>query len=168
MKKYYTKASYEYYKKFIFNGSKQILLKKYKLNIAGSVHPIDWELFGAILTKDSGKEGYGSDLQNHEVKSSVDGASFEYQYHLHGGERKLLEDMKLDHIFFSYSPDYTSVAVRILSGSVLKDKFKSWLPGLKANYDGPNRLQRYRRSISYGLVKKEGKLIMKIVQGKLM
>ena len=144
-----------------------MLLKKYKLHVAGSIPSIDWELFGAILTDDIGKEGYGSDLRHHEIKSSVDRASFEYQYHLHGGEKKLKEDMEVAHIFMSYSPDYKNLEVRVIEGEQLKKVFKEWLPGWKKNYKGPNRRQRYRKSISYGRVRKDGMTIMKIENGNL-
>ncbi len=166
--KYLLGDAHEFYKKFIYNDEKQTLLKKHNLPVAGSVPSCDWELFGAILTGDAHKERYGSDLLNHEIKSSVYGASFEYQYHLHGGKKKILDDMKVNHIFFSYSPDYRNVEVRAMKGAALKKKFKAWVPGLEANYKGPNRKQRYRRSISFGIVKKEGKLIMKLEQGELV
>jgi len=166
--KYRIGEAHAYYKKFIYNEEKQRLFKKHNLPIPGSVPSCDWELFGAILTGDDHKERYGSDLQNHEIKSSIYGASFEYQYHLNGGKKKLLDDMKVDHVFFSYSPDYRNVEVRVVKGAVLKSKFKSWMPGLEANYKGPNRKQRYRRSIPFGTVKKEGVLIMKLEQGELV
>lgn len=166
--KYNVSAAFDFYKKFIFNEEKRTLLGKHNLHVTGSVPSRDWELFGAILTGDDGKQGYGSDLQHHEIKSSVLGASFEYQYHLHAGKQKLLEDSKVDHIFISYSPDYKDVEVRIMRGSELKAKFKSWMPGLIKNYEGPNHRQRYRKNIAFGVVKKEGQLIMKIARGELV
>lgn len=166
--KYRLREAHDFYKEFIYNDRKQDLLKEHNLHVIGSVPSIDWELFGAILTGDDGKKGYGSDLENHEVKSSRTGSSFEYQYHLNGGRQKLLDDMKVAHVFVSYSPDYRDLEVHIMDGSQLKSRFKAWLPGLKANYEGPNRRQRYRRSIPYGLVKKEGKLILKVEQGELV
>jgi hypothetical protein len=143
-------------------------LREHHKHIAGSVPSIYWELFGAILTGDKGKEGYGSDLEHHEVKSSVDRASFEYQYHLHGGKQKLVDDEKVDHVFISYSPDYKDIDVRVVKGSALKDRFKSWMPGLVANYEGDARRQRYRKSISYGTVVKNGAVVMQVRQGELV
>lgn len=166
--KYNIEEAYSFYKKFIYNPEHQALLAKHNLHVAGSIPSVDWELFGAILTGDDGKDGYGSDLNHFEIKSSVDGASFEYQYHLHGGKQKLAEDSKVGHIFISYSPDYKDVEVRLIKGKDLKDKFDSWKPGLIANYDGPNRKQRYRRSISFGTVKTKGSVILQVQDGKLL
>ena len=166
--KYHIGEAYEFYKKFIYNKEKQALLAERKLHIAGSVPSIDWELFGAILTGDDGKGGYGSDLTKHEIKSSVLGASFEYQYHLNGGIQKLIDDMKISHVFISYSPDYRDIEVRVIKGVALKETFKDWEPGLIENYKGPNRKQRYRRSIPFGTVKSDGKLIMRIEHGELV
>jgi hypothetical protein len=160
--------AYSFYKEFIYNERRQELLRQHNLSVTGSVPSIDWELFGAIITGDGGKVGYGSDLEHHEVKSSVDKSSFEYQYHLNGGMKKLTDDTKVDHVFISYSPDYKNVEVRVVKGSALRDSFKSWIPGLKANYEGKNPKQRFRRSIPYGTVKNKGKLIMKIEQGEVV
>ncbi len=165
---YHVKEAFEFYKKFIFNKGHQELLTQHRLHVAGSVPSGDWELFGAILTGDDGKGGYGSDLNSHEIKSSVDKSSFEYQYHLHGGRTKLQEDMKVDHVFISYSADYGDIEVRLVRGANLKNIFSSWLPGLIKNYEGPNRRQRYRKSIPYGIVKKLGQLLLKTQNGELV
>lgn len=166
--KYYLTQAYDFYKKFIYNEELQALLREHHRHVAGSVPAIYWELFGAILTGDKGKDGYGSDLEHHEIKSSVQGASFEYQYHLHGGKQKLIEDANVDHVFISYSPDYKDIDVRLVKGSVLKEKFDSWMSGLIANYEGEARKQRYRKNIPYGTVTKTGKLIMQVRQGELV
>lgn len=108
---YHIKEAFAFYKKFIYNEEKQLLLTKHSLHVAGSVPAVDWELFGAILTGDKGKLGYGADLEHFEIKSSVLGGSFEYQYHLNGGKQKLLDDMVVDHIFISYTPDYKNITV---------------------------------------------------------
>jgi hypothetical protein len=168
MMSYRTTEAHGFYQKFIHNEERQALLLEHGLKVAGSVHPVNWELFGAILTGDKSKGGYGSDLSQHEIKSATEGSSFEYQYHLHGGLKKLDDDMVVNHIFVSYSPDYKDVEVRMIPGASLKDKFSSWLPGLKKNYEGPKRKQRFRRSIPYGVVKKLGTLVMKISGGVLV
>lgn len=162
------KEAFNFYKKFIYREELQNLLHDYELHIAGSVPSVIWELFGAILTGDKGKKGYGSDLKDHEIKSAIDGASFEYQYHLRGGQQKLTEDMGVKHLFISYSKDYKNVEVRILLGEELKDRFSAWLPKLLENYSGLNPKQRYRKNIPFGFVKKNGKLIMKIKDGELI
>jgi hypothetical protein len=166
--KYAILQAFNFYKKFIYNEEKLALLRLHNLPIAGSVPPVEWELFGAIMTRDVHKNRYGSDLEGHEIKSSIATGSFEYQYHLRGGRQKLNDDMVVDHVFISYSPDYKDIEVRLMKGAQLKEKFKSWLPALKKNYKGPNRRQRFRRSIARGLVKKNGRLIMKIEKGELV
>ncbi len=165
--KYHTQKAYDFYRKFVYNEELQALLHKHKRHVAGSVPSIYWELFGAILTGDKGKDGYGSDLEHYEIKSSVEGASFEYQYHLHGGKQKLVEDTQVDHVFFSYSPDYRNVDVRLVKGEALKTKFDGWMPGLVKNYNGKNRKQRYRKSISFGMVREKGELILQVRGGVL-
>ena len=162
------REAHNFYRKFIHKRELQKLLLSHDLPVAGSVPSVIWELFGAILTGDKGKKGYGSDLKKHEIKSAVDGASFEYQYHLRGGQKKLMEDMEVKHLFISYSPDYKDVDVRILPGESLKEKFKAWLPKLVKNYEGPSPRQRYRKNVSFGLVKKNGISVMQIRKGKLV
>ncbi len=165
---YNIQAAYDFYRKFIYNEEHQALLTTNNFHIAGSVHPINWELFSAVLTGDKGKGGYGSDLNKYEVKSSVNKNSFEYQYHLRGGRTKLADDMKVNHIYISYSPDYKNIEVRLVPGEKLRDIFESWEDGLIKNYEGPNRRQRYRKSISFGRVEKSGKLILKTEDGQLV
>ncbi|MDB5175697.1 MAG: hypothetical protein JWM81_555 [Candidatus Saccharibacteria bacterium] len=166
--KYHLGEAYDFYRSFIYNKEHQSILKDHGFHFAGSVASVNWEVFASILTGDRGKEGYGSDLINHEVKSSVDGSSFEYQYHLNAGEIKLQEDMEVNHIFISYSKDYKDVEVRLLEGSKLKDTFEKWMPGLIENYAGATPKQRYRKSVSYGFVKINGILILKIQNGNLV
>ena len=160
--------AYDYYDQHINRQERFNLLEQHNLSVAGSVPNIDWELFGAILTGDKGKRGYGADLDQHEIKSAVLGNSFEYQYHLYGGEAKLNEDMLVDHIFISYSPDYQNVVVRLVAGIELASLFESWRPGLIANYTGENRKQRYRKSIAYSTVVKKGNILMQIQDGQLV
>lgn len=161
------KEAYEFYLKVIYNKEVQELLSEHNLPVTGSVSPIYWELFGAMLTGDRGKDGYGADLQNHEVKSSVDGASFEYQYHLNSGEAKIAEDSLINHIFISYSPNYENLDVRLVKGHQLAQTFDGWKEGLLKNYNGDNRKQRYRKSIAFGRVKTMGTIIMQVRKGIL-
>ena len=140
----------------------------HQLPVAGSVPSIDWELFGSILTGSKGTPGYGADLENYEVKSATEGNSFEYQYHLHGGISKLDEDMKVDHIFISYSKDYKHVTVRLVKGEDLATEFESWRAGLLENYSGAAPRQRYRKSIAFGLIKELGQIVVQIENGVLV
>lgn len=168
MLKYHFREAYEFYRKFIYNEEQQRLLLEHQLHVAGSVPSVIWELFGAILTGDKGKKGYGSDLSEHEIKSAISGSSFEYQYHFHGGKKKLEDDMCVNHIFINYSRDYKQVDVRFIEGGMLKEIFSSWMPKLLENYTGPNRKQRYRKNIPFGFVKKNGVLLMEVKDGELL
>jgi hypothetical protein len=86
---------------------------------------------------------------------------------LHGGKQKLVEDTQVDHVFISYSPDYADIDVRLAKGAELREKFDGWMPGLLKNYNGKNRKQRYRKSISFGTVKSKGKTILQVRSGTL-
>jgi hypothetical protein len=166
--KFYISKAFKFYKEVLINETKFRLLKEYNLRIPGCINPVDWELFGAILTGDKGKSGYGSDLGAHEIKSAVVGASFEYQYHLNADEEKLKEDMKVAHIFISYSPNYMDLTIRYIKGEDLAPIFVSWHEGLIKNYQGEQPRQRYRKSISYGKVTELGRIILQIKDGQLV
>jgi hypothetical protein len=162
------REAFEFYRKFIFNDEQQELLTTRGFRVAGSVASVNWELFASILVNSVAKDGYGADLDGFEVKSAVQGGSFEYQYHLNGGKTKLIDDMQVDHIFISYSQNYKDIDVRILKGAVLKQMFESWMPGLIENYEGSVPRQRYRKSISYGFVLTHGDLIMSTRNGEMV
>lgn len=160
--------AYDFYRKFIFNIEHQLILTEHGFRVAGSIASVNWEVFASILTGDRGKIGYGSDLDHFEVKSSVNKSSFEYQYHLNGGKTKLRDDMEVSHVFVSYSSDYRDIEVRIVEGKILKPIFESWLPGLIENYEGSVRKQRYRKSIPYGFVVANSKVVLKTLNGELI
>ena len=157
-----------YYAKRIHRQERFDPLEEHNFDIAGSIPSIDWELFGAILTGDDRKLGYGSDLKDHEVKSAVEGSSFEYQYHRHGGLAKLDEDKTVDHVFVSYAPDYKRVTVRLVDRSKLASIFESRRDGLVQNYQGTTPKQRYRKSVAYGTVMWEGEIILQIEGSRLV
>lgn len=157
--------AFDYYDHHINRTERFDIFRERNFPIPGSVPSIDWEVFGAILTGDEKKEGYGSDLKHHEIKSAGIGASYEYQYHKNHGEEKLDEDQQIDHVFIEYSPDYLDVTVRWVKSTELAPIFESWREGYKANYEG-NR-QRYRKSISLGTVKTKGTVVMRIRGGVL-
>ena len=161
-------AAFAYYAEHIHRQERFDLLEEHNFEIAGSIPSIDWELFGAILTGDDRKVGYGSDLKDHEVKSAVEGSSFEYQYHRHGGIAKLEEDKNVDHIFVSYAPDYKRVTVRLVDRTKLSPTFESWRAGLIQNYQGTTPRQRYRKSISFGTVVREGEIILRVEDNQLV
>ena len=162
------KDAYQYYSKHINRTERFQLLEEHQLSIPGSVPSIDWELFGSILTGSKGTPGYGADLESYEVKSATEGSSFEYQYHLNTGTSKLDEDMRVDHIFISYSKDYKHVTVRLVKGKDLATEFESWRAGLLENYSGEAPRQRYRKSIAFGLIQELGQIIVQIEDGVLV
>ncbi|MFV9507571.1 MAG: hypothetical protein AB4911_23725 [Oscillochloridaceae bacterium umkhey_bin13] len=154
--------AFNYYNRHINRQDRFMLLREHGFAITGSIHPVDWELFGSILTGESGKPGYGSDLSHYEIKSASEKGSFEYQYHLNAGQKKLREDMEVDHLFISYAKDYAEVTVRLVTGDKLLPIFQKWEPSLIMNYDAANPRQRFRRSIAYGTVVQLGTVIMQI------
>lgn len=165
--------AYELYIRHIYDEEKIGLLAKHNLKIAGSVPSVLWELFGAILTERSGTGLTGADLQGWEVKSAKEGGSYEYQYHLNTGAAKLKEDCQVNHLFCKYSETYKDVAVRVMKGKDLAEKFFSeWEPYYLRNYDtsvpDSQRRQRFRKSISFGYVEAHGELVLKIENGKLV
>jgi hypothetical protein len=133
--------------------------KQYGFSVNGLVSSNDWEVFAAILF-DETKKDKGSDLQNYEVKSAINGGSFEYQYHKESGFDKIDEEKGVKHLFISYDRGYENISVRIIPGEQLSQKFDSWKEGLRENYDKGK--QRYRKNISYGFVKKEARLLFEI------
>ena len=170
-------AAFEFYQKHINRTDFFQLLTSRNLKTSGSVPSIAWELFGSILTGKKGKPGYGADLDGVEIKSAIDGSSFEYQYHLNTGLEKLKEDQSVDHYFCSYTPDYQSFEVYFMSGKNLAPYLTKWIPEYLKNYnkiegasslDASARRQRFRRSVPYGWVAKNGRLVMKVEGGKLI
>ncbi|KHS70963.1 hypothetical protein RC77_05470 [Pectobacterium brasiliense] len=164
--------AYEYYKAYIQQEDLMNLLSEYNLKTAGSVPSVLWELFGAMLTGRKGTGTTGADLLGWEVKSATVGSSFEYQYHLNTGAHKILEDCEVNHLFCSYSKDYKCIDVRVMTGSELADSyFKAWEPLYYKNYQknisSDLRRQRFRKSISYGFVEKNGTLILQINDGNI-
>ena len=127
--------------------------------------PSDWEVFASILVQDVGKKmGKGIDLSHHEIKSAVHGGSFEYQYHKLGGKKKLREDMRAGHLFFSHRDNLREIALRYAHGSQLKEPFfKKWLAEFPHPYP-----QRYRKNIPFRWVEKNGVLLMRIVDGEVV
>ncbi len=124
----------------------------------------DWEVFASMLVNDMGRKfGPGIDLSNHEVKSAKRGASYEYQYHKHGGQEKLARDMEVGHLFFDYYDNLREVDLRYAHGSIMKPFFEKWL----LEYPDPYP-QRYRKNIPYGWVKQNGKLLMTIKDGEVV
>lgn len=153
---------------------KDVIRQFYGFTGGALVSPNDWELFAAILISARRAEGrYGHDLSAAEVKSAKTPGSFEYQYHLNTGLAKLEGDLRIDHLFISYSADYETVSVRVVIADALRGYFESWRPHLLANYASRTQSvnegkQRFRRSIPYGVVHSQGRLILSIEHGELV
>lgn len=164
--------AFNVYKNHILDEDKIRLLKSYNLKVTGSVPSVLWELFGALLTGKSGTGSTGADLAGWEVKSAKMGASYEYQYHLNTGAKKLEEDLEVNHLFCSYSDTYTDVTVRVMKGCDLAQYFNKWKPEYQKNYDSKipsaQRRQRFRRAIPAGYVKTNGILVINIENGSLV
>lgn len=176
MKKLHYRAAFDFYEAHINRVEFFRLLQQHNLKTSGSVPPIAWELFGSILTGRKGKSGYGADLEGVEIKSAIEGSSFEYQYHLNTGLDKLEEDKLVDHFFCSYSSDYRSFRVYFAKGKALAAYFSKWIPEYIKNYKktgdattaSSDRRQRFRRSIPFGWISKNGVLVMEVAEGKLI
>ena len=171
------RAAFAFYQTHINRSDFFQLLKKHNLKTSGSVPSITWELFGSVLTGQKGTSGYGADLEGIEIKSAIAGSSFEYQYHFNTGLDKLMEDQIVDHFFCSYSADYQSFQVYFADGESLSPFFSKWIPEYLKNYnkavgsasvENSERRQRFRRSIPFGWVSRNGHLIMKVADGKLV
>jgi hypothetical protein len=77
--------------------------------------------------------------------------------------RKFGAGINVGHLFFSYSDTLDRVELRYLHGSQLTVYFNKWLDDYPDPYP-----QRYRKSIPYGYVLKQGQLLMTIVDGEVV
>jgi hypothetical protein len=131
---------------------------------AGTTMSSDWEVFASILVRDVGQKlASGIDLSNYEVKSAASGGSYEYQYHKNTGKRKLLDDIKVGHLFFEHSDNLRNVSLRYAHGSQMKEFFKAW----RLAYPDPYP-QRYRKNIPFGWVKENAILLMTLKDGEVV
>ena len=160
--------AFDFYSKHIYDAEKIKLLKDYKLKVAGHVHSVIWELFGAILTGKKAEGITGADLVGWEIKSAKKGGSYEYQYHRNAHLEKLDEDCIVSHLYCSYSDTYDSLEVRVMRGSELSNEFFSkWKPDCIKSYSNPKNL-RFRKSIANGYIQKHGLLVLRVSKGILV
>ncbi len=138
-----------------------------KIAAGAMITPRDWEVFASMLVNDVGQKlAAGIDLTNYEVKSAKTKGSYEYQYHKESGREKLIQDAKVGHLFFEYSENLREINLRYMHGSQLSSYFSEWLdefPKTPRDYKG----QRFRKQIPHGAVVKEGKLLMRLVDGEV-
>ena len=124
----------------------------------------DWEVFASILVRDTGTSTRaGLDLQGYEVKSALDGSSFEYQYHRRSWAEKLAADRTAGHIFISHRDALQHVDVRYCDGGDLSQFFDIWES--ERPYSSPSA-QRFRRTVPYRWVKERGTLLLQLVNGE--
>jgi hypothetical protein len=129
----------------------------------GAAMSSDWEVFASMLVKDLGRKlAGGIDLLNYEVKSASDGSSYEYQYHKNTGKEKLVSDVASGHLFFAHSNNLRIVNLRYAHGSQMREFFLNWLEAYPEPYP-----QRYRKSIPFGWVSKNGLLLMTLIDGEV-
>lgn len=130
---------------------------------AGTTMSSDWEVFASILVRDVGQKlASGIDLSNNEVKSAGAGGSYEYQYHKNTGKQKLLDDIKVGHLFFEHSDNLRNVHLRYVHGRKMKQFFQAWLDSYPDPYP-----QRYRKNVPYGWVRDNAKLLMTLKDGEV-
>ena len=123
----------------------------------------DWEVFASILLKTTGAASRsGPDLGEHEVKSAVDGGSFEYQYHRNSWKEKLAADRRAGHVFIWHRDELSCVEVWFSEGSGLDEHFRAWESEDPYSQDGQ---QRFRKTVSAGWVKDNAILLLRIVEG---
>ena len=134
----------DFYRKHLLESDRELdpLLRIY--NFKSQLPSWKWEMFAAILVGDVGantgkaKNGKGADLVNHEVKSALNGNSFEYQYHRKSWREKLARETQIGHLYVSYWPGYGDLDVRFVDGEALVDIFKGWEPKVRAAYETPD------------------------------
>ena len=161
-------AAYKFYQQHIYDAEKIQLLKDNNLKVAGHVHSVIWELFGALLTGQKAEGVTGADLRGWEVKSAKGNGQFEYQYHRHAHLEKLEEDCIVNHLYCSYSDEYDCLDIRVMRGNELSKKyFDIWRPLCVKEYSDPKTL-RFRKAVNFGYVKDNGLLVLRISKGKLV
>jgi hypothetical protein len=139
-----------------------------KISAGAVATPRDWEVFASMIVNDVGQKlAAGIDLTNYEVKSAKRKAGYEYQYHKFSGREKLIKNAEVGHLFFEYSDDLGEVNLRYMHGSQLAasyfDKWLSKFPEKPEDYQG----ERWRKQIPFGTVVKNGKLLMRLVDGEV-
>lgn len=124
----------------------------------------DWEVFASILLKSMGSASRGGpDLGEYEVKSAVDGSSFEYQYHRNSWEDKLAADSQAGHVFIWHRDELSHVEVWFCEGSALAEQFDSWRA---ENPYADDQQQRFRKNITAKWVKENATPLLCIVDGE--
>lgn len=167
---YHPNEAFAYYRKHILDPllAKTPTYKERAIPMEGVVSFRDWEVMAAILVDDRGSEQRsGADLRGHEVKSAKEGGSFEYQYHRSRGVEKLDHDLTIEHLYVVYQSGYLDVDVYALSADQFTEVGETWREGLLENYRTAAR-QRYRKNMPRKKVLREGRVVMRIKNGRLL
>ena len=124
----------------------------------------DWEVFTSILLRQQGVASReGPDLGDTEVKSAVDGNSFEYQYHRKSWQEKLEADRRSGHAFVWYGDDLRTVEVWYCDGERMSSHFAAWQA--EKPYSEPGQ-QRFRKQVSAGWVREHATLLLHVLDGE--
>ena len=124
----------------------------------------DWEVFASILLKSTGTTSQsGPDLGDYEVKSAVDGSSFEYQYHRNSWQDKLQADRQAGHVFIWHRDELSHVEVWYCEGSDLTDQFDAWQS--EQPYAEQSQ-QRFRKSVTPSWVRENATLLLRLEDGE--
>lgn len=145
----------------------------------GIVTGKDWEVFTAILLNDMAAKNYrgngcGADLRRHEVKSGCiqenGSVSYEYQYQSITGLTKMKEETELvDHVYIPYKPGYKDFEIWWVSVQEIREYVEEndWRGKYRRAYIENDR-QRCRPTLPHSQVRERGKLILKIVNNKIV
>ena len=124
----------------------------------------DWEIFASILLREMGTTGRsGPDLGDYEVKSAVDGGSFEYQYHRNSWQQKLAGDRRAGHVFIWHKDELSHVEVWFCGGSTMNEHFNAWEAENPYSTSGQ---QRFRKTVSAGWVRGNATLLLRVENGE--
>lgn len=164
----------KWYKKNIVEMEEELSATLDEYGFENGLPSWKWEQFIAILVGDRKKSvtegrnstnGKGSDLENYEIKSRLNGASFGYKYHKFSWADKLREEARISHVYISYWEKYKDLDVRLIPGSNLTDLLSAWTPEIKLNFEnesGSKHLESARFGIPFKTVCERGSLILSV------
>lgn len=135
-------------------------------SLNGSVPPVDWEIFCAILlglVKSSSRRGL--DLLGAEVKSAALKGSYEYQYHRESWSEKAAEERGVQHVFVEYEPGYRGFVVRILTPRQMRPYLDAFRQKAQLDYSDPKTL-RCRPKVPCVFVRRNGAMLLIVTDSR--
>lgn len=124
----------------------------------------DWEVFASILLRTTGTTSRaGTDLRDYEIKSAVDGNSFEYQYHRNSWQEKLAADRQAGHVFIWHRDELSHVEIWFCEGQTLAEQLNEW-EAEQPYADGQQ--QRFRKSVNPAWVRENADLLLLVKDGE--